>query len=381
MRYVAGQNVRWLWSLAVLLGAVRWAEAGPLDPDMFALSGTGTFPTLPGTYAINTSGTLPTISGPGGTIFGQISNGLAVFDFSSLAIGSGQTFDASGTLPLVLLSRGNASIAGTVDVSASGAVGGPGGGGGATPGPGAGSYIFEGGSGGGFGGAGGASGAYIPIQNPINPFPQPPIPSLPGGHPYGDLTASLQGGSAGGTGAGAGGGAIEIGAVGALTMNGGSILAKGASEQIILGGGSGGGIFLHGETVSLNGSLSVNGGNGGSGVRNGGPYGGMGGGGGGGGGGRILIEYGSSISFAGADITGFGGEAGQYDAEPGGSGGADGILTYGPYDGPFTTTVLPEPPSLVLGAIAVAIAMGFRWAARSRNRFRPSQPGRDPRVE
>jgi hypothetical protein len=126
MRYLVGQNVRWLWSLAVLLGAVRWAEAGPLDPNAFALSGTGAFPTLPGTYTINTSGT-PTISGPGGTIFGQIYNGLAVFDFSSLAIGSGQTFDASGTLPLVLLSRGNASIAGTVDVSASGAVGGPGG--------------------------------------------------------------------------------------------------------------------------------------------------------------------------------------------------------------------------------------------------------------
>jgi hypothetical protein len=256
------------------------------------------------------------------------------------------------------------------------------GGGGATPGPGAGSYIFEGGSGGGFGGAGGSSGVYF-FEIIFNPNP-PPIPSLPGGHSYGDLTASLQGGSAGGTGAGAGGGAIDIGAVGALTLNGGSILAKGASEPIILGGGSGGGIFLHGATVSLDGSLSVNGGNGGSGVENGGPGGGIGGGGGGGGGGRILIEYGSSISFAGADITGFGGNGGN-DGEgfngPGVSGGANGILTYGPYGGPFTTTVLPEPPSLVLGAIAVAIAMGFRWAARSRNRHRPLQPGRDPRVE
>jgi len=386
MRYVVGQNVRWLWSLAVLLGAVRWAEAGPLDPNAFALSGTGTFPTLAGTYTINTSG-IPTISGPGGTIIsGQIysdapGHDLAVFDFSSIAIGSSETFNASGTLPLVLLSRGDASIAGTVNVSASGAVRGPGGGGGATPGPGAGNYVFEGGSGGGFGGAGGASGAYIAIQNPYNPFKPPPFPSLPGGHPYGDLTVSLQGGSAGGSGAGAGGGAIEIGAVGALTMNGGSILANGASEQIILGGGSGGGIFLHGESVSVSGLLSANGGNGGSGVVNGGPSGGEGGGGGGGGGGRILIEYGSSISFAGADITGFGGIGGDSLFGPNGpgvSGGANGILTYGPYDGPFTTTVLPEPPSLVLGAIAVAIAMGFRWAARSRNRFRPSQPGRDP---
>ena len=111
MRYVAGQNVRWLWSLAVLLGAVRWAEAGPLDPNGFALSGTGTFPTLAGTYTINTSGTLPTISGPGGTISGQFysdtpGHELAVFDFSSIAIGSSETFNASGTYPLVLLSRG-----------------------------------------------------------------------------------------------------------------------------------------------------------------------------------------------------------------------------------------------------------------------------------
>src|SRR5271157_173772 len=136
MRYVVGQNVRRLWSLAVLLGAVRWAEAGPLDPNGFALSGTGAFPTLPGTYTINTPG-IPTISGPGGTIIsGQIysdapGHDLAVFDFSSIAIGSSETFNASGTLPLVLLSRGDASIAGTVNVSASGAVGGPGGGGGA----------------------------------------------------------------------------------------------------------------------------------------------------------------------------------------------------------------------------------------------------------
>ena len=219
MRYVAGQNVRWLWSLAVLLGAVRWAAAGPLDPNAFALSGTGAFPTLPGTYTINTSG-IPTISRPGGTTMsGEIysdapGHELAVFDFSSIAIGSSETFDASGTLPLVLLSRGDASIAGTVNVSASGAVGGPGGGGGATPGPGAGNYIFAGGSGGGFGGAGGASGAYIAEGfGPGNP-PSTTFPSLAGGHAYGDLTVSLQGGSAGGTGAGAGGGAIEIGAVG-----------------------------------------------------------------------------------------------------------------------------------------------------------------------
>ena len=136
--------------------------------------------------------------------------------------------------------------------------------------------------------------------------------------------------------------------------------------------------------MSLDGSLAANGGNGGSGIVVGGSGGGIGGGGGGGGGGRILIEYGSSISFAGADITDFGGNGGNDDEGfngPGVSGGFNGALTFGPYGGSFTTTVLPEPPSLVLGAIAVAIAMGFRWAARSRNRFLPSQPGRHPHVE
>jgi len=58
--------------LAVLaIGFARSAEAGPLDPNAFALSGTGIFPTLAGTYTIDTSGT-PTITGPGGTIYGQI---------------------------------------------------------------------------------------------------------------------------------------------------------------------------------------------------------------------------------------------------------------------------------------------------------------------
>ena len=390
MRHITGQNIRRLWSLAVLIGAVQQAEAGPLDPNAFALSGTGAFPTLPGQYLINTSGT-PTIYGPVGNISGQIYNGLAVFDFSSLAIGSGQTFDATGALPLVLLSRGDASIAGTLNVSGSFGVGGPGGGGGSNPGPGAGSYIFEGGSGGGFGGVGGASGVYT-FTPPLSGQPTPPIPSLPGGPSYGNLTASLQGGSAGGGGGGisggpgtaivggggAGGGAIEIGAVEALTVNGGTILANGQSEQVISGGGSGGGIFLHGESVIVTGSVSADGGDGGSTIFNGGPGGGEGGGGGGGGGGRILVEYGSDfVSEAGA-IEAVGGNAGQ---------GSYGTLTYGLYGGPFTTVVgpfapvgVPEPSSLVLGTIAAAIALGYRGASRRRNRFRLAQPGRDPHM-
>jgi hypothetical protein len=362
---------RW-WCVVILLAAARAAGAGPLDPNGFPLSGTGDFPTLAGAYTISTDGT-PTISGPGGiSIQGLVysdapGHSLAVFDFNSITIGSGQTFSATGALPLVLLSRGDTMISGVLDASGYGSVGGPGGGGGtANPGPGSGNYIFENGSGGGFGGVGGWSGQYTFFNPSIRP-----IPSLPGGKAYGDLTVSLQGGSAGGVGVAAGGG-VEIGAVGKLTVNPfAQILANGASQVFALGGGSGGGIFLHGDSVTI-GYLSriyANGGDGGRSVFNGGPGGGSGGGGGGGGGGRILFEYGSSLTYAGADLQAFGGNTrGGAGASPGG----DGTLTYGPYGGPYTTTFFPEPSSFVLGTIAACALTGVRWLVRRRDRSRNS---------
>ncbi len=108
-------------------------------------------------------------------------------------------------------------------------------------------------------------------------------PAQPNPAPYGDLTQTLQGGSGGGSSVatvvpdtfrvvaitgGSGGGAIEIGAVGNLVIDAevsarGGLVSDppGVSTTTSLpsggqpGGGSGGGIRVHGERVTLNASL------------------------------------------------------------------------------------------------------------------------------
>ena len=358
-------------AIALIIGLTpAWGVAGPLDPNAF--TSLGPFPSLAGSYTINTSGT-PTITLPsGGTITGVVyqdtpGHSLAVFDFSSINIASGETITATGSLPLVLLSQSDATIGGIINGNAPGgfsAIGGPGGGGAANPGPGAGNIIFAGGSGGGFGGAGGASGVYN-IGNPA--FGPSTIPSLPGGHPYGNPSASLQGGSAGGGGTGAGG-AIEIGAIGALrVLAGGLIEANGASSPVANGGGSGGGIFLHGSSLSIaSGALiSAQGGNGGNTEYNGGLGGGSGGGGGGGGGGQVLLQYTSAHDFSLSSINVRGGLAGGAGPQSGPPIGA----TDGRMGAVFVNqsgNLVPEPGSFVMVTIAAAIGLGGNWCRRRR---------------
>ena len=343
MRHAVRGMIGGVVALAVLVGLAGRAGAGAVNPGDFPLSDSGVFPTEAGTFTFDTR---PTLTGPGITtpIRGTLSaTGIAVFDFDAINVTGGQTFLGTGSLPLALLSRTDATIAGRIDGSGqglnSGSLGGPGGGGGGSPftgpggqpgpggGPGGGGPgvttlfvmppIFaisstSGGGGGGFGGSGGAGG----------PFDRPP--GGLGGAPYGDLARQLQGGSGGGgsygPGAG-GGGAIEIGAVGPLTISG-SILARGGGSlflwQLGGGGGSGGGILLHANSVLLTGSLSAAGGDGSEGF---GPTGGPGSTsvapGGGGGGGRVTIlsgpggfvESGATINVAG----GAGGGAGVID--------------------------------------------------------------------
>ena len=126
----------------------------------------------------------------------------ALFDFNSINVTASQYFGGgSGSLPLALLSRGDAVVSGTIDVSANSSyappVGGPGGGGGgslggigssfpgAGPGGGGGGLIptpsgqpqlSSGGGGGGFGGPGGTGAAGAKSSNTFPGF----IP-LPGG--------------------------------------------------------------------------------------------------------------------------------------------------------------------------------------------------------
>jgi len=166
---------------------------------------------------------------------------LAVFTFADLAIAGTVNITVTGHRALGLLSRGNVLIDRTLDLT-----GGPGGfpGGNAYtnlaetgfgPGGGEGAFttfafgqVFDGG-GGGFG-SDGESGVDGTGSDPA------------GGPGYGDLKNTLQGGSGGGGGSapnraggaiysvgGAGGGALEIGAVGFLTLgSNGVVLADGA---------------------------------------------------------------------------------------------------------------------------------------------------------
>jgi hypothetical protein len=317
------------------------APAGLINPDSF--TSLGAFPTLAGTYTVNTSGT-PTITAPDGSkIIGvdytdSPGHVVAVFDFSSISLQSSQTLNASGnaigSAPLVLLSQGDATIAGTIDASGSPYGAGAGGGGYGTSGAGQSGNLPSAGSGGGFGTAGqpnqpGTVSGYFG-----NFFGSGPIPAVPGGSTYGDLSVSLVGGSPGGNG-GAPGGAVELGAVGNLSvLAGGQILANGNPTPVQLeGGGSGGGIFLHASNVYIDPAsvIMADGGIGGSGATF---YGGnlleIGGAGGSGGGGRILIEYASQLTGSVSPLI------------------AGAVVTIGP-------TSVPEPGAFLLATLAGAV--------------------------
>ena len=212
---------------------------------------------------------------------------------SGLSSGQSLVFPYEGSgiqgPPLALLSQGNATINGLINVSApafpispqlAGNTGGPGGfGSGAGPGAGGtGGEFFPPGiqavntaGGGGFGGSGGNGDRVNAIVTGMGlVFQVVPGGGAQGGSSYGNLAVSLQGESGGGNYSypgvigygGGGGGAIEIGATGKISVEG-SILANGTSASggsntgSVLnsaGGGSGGGIFLHGASVTLSSS-------------------------------------------------------------------------------------------------------------------------------
>lgn len=123
---------------------------------------------------------------------------------------------------------------------------------------------------------------------------------------YGSLTNPVDLGSAGGAGGvgGNGGGAVRINATGSVTMNGTVSVngqVGGSTNCTGAGGGSGGSIWITGSSVSGSGSLSANGGNGG-------PNGCGGQTGMGGGGGRIAIfgnyNFSGAITVAGGFVGG-----------------------------------------------------------------------------
>ncbi len=274
-------RVPWIgWATVVALGCGLTGPAGAKPPlRVTDFDSLGAFPSTPGTYVVNTSDT-PTLQTPDGMVItGVVAEKIAVFTFDGIVIGNGMTLTASGDRPLALLSYSDVTLAGTGSINVSGTNGsggtpghgGPGGGDGGS-GRGAGG---PGGSGGGFGGVGGGAS---------------------GGRAYGDLLRGLKGGSGGGFGGGwsggGGGGAIEIVALGDISVGGTGIMALGgvgAGTSVRGssgggGGGSGGGILLKGDAVEVNSLLAARGGNGG--VTRSGQ-------GAGGGGGRVLILYGA----------------------------------------------------------------------------------------
>jgi hypothetical protein len=359
MNRVPSLVFRMVAMLALWLGSAGRAGAGPLNPRDFAPI--GPFPTAAGTYTFDTiDATLR--QGSGGflgppLVTGVFYHGIAVFDFSSITVNSGQVFLGIGPSPLALLSRGDININGTIDVSAPPVVnnnlpspGGPGGFG-SSSGPGFGGdgsaplngSFFSAPGGGGFGGRGGNGGLITPSPNgsPIIHF----AGGAPGGAGYGNLAISFQGGSGGGSlfdkagffAGGGGGGAIEVGAVGGITI-GGSILADGASGY---SGGSGGGIFLHGDSVALTGLLSAAGGS----INI--PPGE--GGGGGGGGGRVAIL---------AEPGGFTGDVSGINVS-GGGGGTFSTFAFSASGEPGVFTLIPEPASLVLLGVGMLGVLGL----------------------
>ena len=147
---------------------------------------------------------------------------------------------------------------------------------------------------------------------------------------------------------GAGGGALEIGAVGTLTLSSTSgIYALGGSANfgngIPNGGGRGGGLLLHGNSVDVEGDLGFR-----VGVQPGFPWSNQGISGGFGGGGRVAIMYDTNGTFTHSDL-----------------GGGGGVLTVA------TFSAIPEPAPLVLGAVVSLLGFAGARVRKSQASVRP----------
>ncbi len=365
--------------LLIGLAAGR-GDAAALDPTspLFTAYTQGDVSLSSGNYVFELGTDRPSLVFFNGPLFttvatGFVYNGINVFDFHSLQVASGANIfvnQSSASGPIALLSSTSINMGGSIDVSAgpfvgNGFSGGPGAGNtgvggngnlGTTGTGGPGGAIPTGGGGGGFGGFG-QQGQSAPIFDPFTHMQVGTVPGgVGGGGVYESLADRLQGGSMGGFGGnsnfyggglfvpggpGSGGGAIELGAVQTVSISG-MILANGSQPvtggtQTVGpgGGGSGGGVFLHGNSVDLSGTISASGGAGGSGRSNGGV----------GSGGLVLAEFSGSFGDSGTVNVGS-----------------------GPYAGRFDVASVPEPSSLILLGISAMVGVAAtrsRWSRRS----------------
>ena len=244
----------------------------------------------------------------------KLNNGpeVVVIPLRGLEIDANATLRLIGSRPVVFAVRGDVTVSGVIDASASGATPGAGGNwscGSSQGGAGQGRSGADGGGGGGggFGTAGGPGGDDIGDGAPGA------AGAFRGTGNLAPLLGGCGGGAAGGCAGvpGAGGGAVQITASGKLAVSG-AIRANGANGADACdddaggqGGGSGGAILLESPGTTRTGALTANGGNGGAGDRGnpgqgatasnangreGSNGGGNGGGGGGGGYGRIVVR-------------------------------------------------------------------------------------------
>ncbi len=342
--------------------AARVADAAPgtdlFLPGAFTSLGSNPF-TNSGTCTIDTTGSGPVLTLPdSSTITGVVALGsIAVFTFDSISVPSNVTvvgLQNAGSRPVALLSHGDVTIGGIIDVSGAGgqshaAPGGNTGGAGGAAGPGG------GGGGGGGGGFNSGSGGTIVKATAVRPAGLGL--SFPGGVGGAGLVNGSNGnpgnptdegtggtGGAGGAvepnGSGTGGTANDAGGGGAFGGNGGNAdftpgaggtaygdlsiilqggsgggggggIAAGTDDNGAAGGGGGGGAVEIGAVnqIIITGSVLANGGSGGSDLRNGG----------GGAGGGILLN-GDAVTFSGSGVLSAAGGAGPVFSGGGGGG-------------------------------------------------------------
>lgn len=291
--------------------------ADPLNPLDFEVLREVEF--VPGTYTIDTSA--GTMTGPGVSLVGTYhADNVLVFSFETLTVPKGVKMMIEGRRPVALLAVGDLKFAGCI--SHDGGNGAPGTG---LNAPGA------GGEGDACGGTGLPPGSAGCPSGGVGGAPMGVCGGSFGGlgfgavdNTYGNLLLRLEGGSGGtgsvatvhgaGSGGGAGGGAIELGSLATLDIDGAAITANGGAAgyngTLYASGGAGGGVLLHGAIVNIgSGAVSADGGvSGGAGPGNGG----------GGGGGRIAVQSTNDITGVGLCVN------------PGGTGdhsGSPGVIT------------------------------------------------------
>jgi len=263
----------------------QWAwtptNVDPCDPALPAPFGTLSLAES-GVYNYNTStGVLSTpnsvSSMPSSVVIPQTGGpSIRVLSVAGFSVAAAATLRVNGTLPLLVLVDGTASVAGEIDVSAAGKIPGPGGDDIATcfgssgsdgivgvvrgSGAGGGGYGTRGGNGGGAEGPGGLGGSEAGSVQ---------ITPLRGGCP-GGAGGAVQGAMSE---PGAGGGAIQIVArlslsvTGSIRSAGGGGLTGASPGAGGSGGGAGGAILLESDAITIAGtaSLCANGGSGGEG--------------------------------------------------------------------------------------------------------------------